>query len=451
MKIWKQLLIFLTVLAGLCSSCSNSQPQSISQTATIFPVASTPTNTPNTPIAREDFSCWPVKPLLEGNNIKGSLLYANFPYAPGNQQANGLFVWEINKFQNTSINFSPYLLKTGEIYQSPDGKLATLISENNLLIISQESTQSFPLPIENLKIETYLPDGHILLVQPHHQINYYQEDKGFKNIYYIFDPATGRTTRNEVFLPKLAPSEDIWFLQYSSDMKYALYGSLSSGTDSAFTLYDLQKGKIIWIGPRHNSSLINIAIPTWQPDSSMLTTIYNDETGTRNYYSISLEGIVSPMHIFNSAELYEATRSNKWKSFDAAESPNWSPNGKYLASEGYAKDSYRELSTLYIWDEQKETLYKPCLPEETKRITVLHNIIWSFDGLYALVEMTFLRSATPVEVVPGLLSPDYISKRYILDLVNRIIYEVPEDQNDNIFLSKEGHNEFLCWVNWEIP
>jgi hypothetical protein len=65
--------------------------------------------------------------------------------------------------------------------------------------------------------------------------------------------------------------------------------------------------------------------------------------------------------------------------------------------------------------------------------------------------MTFLQTATPVEVVPGLFSPDYVFKYYILDHSKRVVYEIPDGTKGIFITYKTGYRVFVGWVNWQIP
>jgi hypothetical protein len=235
-------------------------------------------------------------------------------------------------------------------------------------------------------------------------------------------------------------------------MKYILYQSSSDENNVQFTLYSLEKNEVVWVGPSRDPSLINIAVPGWRPDSSALTAIYHDSTGYFDYYSISLDGTVSRMNSFSGAYLSSATISNKWQWYDLDGFANWSPSGRYLVSNGDPKGGIKGQPTLFIWDDQEQMLYKPCLPNEEQRIFFQEDLRWSFDGSHLLAGIVFLRTTTPVEVSPGNLGTDYFKQYYILDLDNRIVYELPDITDQDVFAQyKAGDNLFLGWVNWEIP
>jgi len=81
------------------------------------------------------------------------------------------------------------------------------------------------------------------------------------------------------------------------------------------------------------------------------------------------------------------------------------------------------------------------LPNEED--TISQNMpIWSFDSAYFMVTLTFLSS-----------KGENVYKKYILDLANKTIFEMPENVNQGEFstLYKGRRNDFLGWVNWEIP
>ena len=166
MKTWNHILLTLTVLAGLCSSCSNNQPQSITPTATIFPVSSTATHAPMTPITREDFTCWPVKLLQEGNDFKGSFVYAHYDSPANKNRTSDYFVWNIGSFRSEKLEID----KRMDIVNSRvsfNGSKITLLTKDELVFMSYDNIEAFSLPEKainkNLTIKGYLsPDGRPL-------------------------------------------------------------------------------------------------------------------------------------------------------------------------------------------------------------------------------------------------------------------------------------------------
>lgn len=453
-----QIFCLLLMLVVLSSSC---QPMKFDRV--IPPLSQTDStlgNLPTVPSPTEiatanpdaGLTCWPIKQLEIGNGIRGGFLYTSFPYQIGGTlYANDIYYWDLNTFKNIPVKIAPHQLKFDEQdFRSSDGKLVAFISENNLVVIAQNDVHSFQLPQENLKIKTFLPNGQILLDLAYNLGDYYQKDKGLEEIYYLVDPITGETKKNTVFLPGFVPPgydlRRTWTVQYSPNMKYILYRSSPEETDVQYTLFDIDRNQILWVGPDRPLNLSNFSVPAWEPDSKNLTTIYTDKTGNRSYFSISLDGKTTPMNNFYGAELYRSTSSPVWWNGDGAESPNWSPNGRYLASTGNITED------LFFWDSKEKKLFKPCLPNESSRTGSSQFIDWSFDGIHAYTTLTFFQSQTPVEVSPGFFAPDYITKGFIFDLDNKVIFEIPGLNDNKVFLQKPGSNiNILGWVNWETP
>jgi len=435
MKIWKQLLIFLTILAGLCSSCSNGQPQSIAPTATVFPVASTAANTPNAPITREDFTCWPVKPLEEGNHIKGSFAYAHYDSSANKHSAVSYFIWDVSSFRSEKLNINKKMNITDRQLSS-DGNKIILLTKDELVFMSYDNVESFSLPEKtinkNLTIKGYpSSDGRLLISEFGNYYNEgdidYKEGIGFTDTYYIFDPQSKSISTNTIFLPDLYMDWEMWpVIYYSPDMSYVLYRSTPTNHREQFTLYDIEKAKIVWTTPPENSNWDIYGLgPHWMPNSEIITAEFIDQnTHLSNYYYISLNGKISSV---NDLEYFSGSGISLY-----APPLDWSLNGRYLVSSNYST---------FIWDNQTKISYKPCLPNETDSI-VQNMPIWSFDGSYFIVALTFLSS-----------KGENIYKKYILDLANKTIYEMPESVNQGEFstLYKDGRNDFLGWVNWEIP
>jgi len=446
------------MLAGLNDSCSAVTPEGTAPTMPSIDV-STATNSLATPphvtsaaISHFDSSCWPLKTLEESNAIQGSFIFANYP-GRSIHESNGIFVWDISSFRSVElIGASGLKLREGS-YISPGGNFIANLSDKNLTLVSRDGIQLYSLPKEGELIRAYLADGRILFVNKQNRRSNYREGVGLTETYYILDPATGETTKHVVFLPNFQiGSHEVFIIQYSPDMKYVLYRSTSGEDDIKFTLYDLEKNRVIWVGPSRDANLVNSAwsVPGWQADSSALTALYlNLNTDQVNYYSISLDGDVSPLTNFNGVSLYNTTQPNPswWSGY--AEPPNWSPDGRYLVSSGVQNgDNLLDGTFMFVWDNHEKTGYKPCLPNERQRIFP-HLIAWSYDGFYFMVTLTFMPSPSSTDIV----LPGYISKSYILDLANKVIYEIPDENNRGEFatLYKGGVNEFLGWVNWEIP
>ena len=466
MKNRYQISLVMITVSVLISSCSSAGPkengieQPIERTPDITRSPATqPTAISEIPF-RIDASCWPVKLLPEGNEITGSMVFAYFPQKevviseedneyllpPGKYQintteTNEIFAWDISSFHGMPINTGFMVEISEEGYVSPDGKYIAMISGKNLILISPDGQQTFPLSHENIVIQAFLPDGRISLVDG---IKSSFQKEEVTDVYYILNPISGEMTKHSVLLPNI--EEDFGRIQYSPDMKFVLYKSVPKGDGMEFTLYDLERNEVVWVGPPRDANLKYPAhgIPVWRPGSSMLTTLYWNENG-HNYYSISLAGKVSPLTSFTDAYLL-TTATNLWGWGFDAQSPNWSPSGRYLVSAGLNINS----TSMYIWDDTEKVVYKPCLPnEEHRHSTVFQWMHWSYDGSYIWVGVRFSPTSTATDV----FSPSEIDITYILDLDHKIIYQLPDESNNPEYyvLNGERYNKILGWVNWEIP
>jgi hypothetical protein len=454
MKTWIRILLIIIMVAGLNgSACSTTTPK---VTATSLPSLMVPTTT-SSPVAQSSFtstaefrfnpSCWLMKPLQEGNDIKGSFIYA-YRATP---EDNRVFAWDVSSLHEITLKVDPRLNIFEESYVSSDGSYIAKKSGKNLTLISRNDVQSFLLPNENVLIDsTHTLGGRILLVDLKSRDDNYREGVGLTDIYYILDPASSEITKHSVFLPNLEQElHHVWVIQYSPDMKYVLYKSMSKQQEAGvqFTLYDLEKNEVVWVGPSREFNLKNMAwtVPAWRPDSSALTNIYFSENES-NYYSISLDGKVSQLTSFDGAWLYTTQSNLSWSGY--REFPNWSPDGRYLVLSGTLKGEkdHGMGSSLYIWDNQEKVVYKPCLLEEDKRFLDPYFPHWSFDSSHFIVTLTFASEMSAPQ-------PGKTPKSYILDLARKTIYELPNDNHMGEFISweKKDFNEFLGWVNWEIP
>ena len=450
MKTWNHILLTLTVLAGLCSSCSNNQPQSITPTATIFPVSSTATHAPMTPISQEDFSCWPVKPLQEGNRFKGSFVYAHYAPAPQGvaPKLEGLFTWDLSSLSSKPLNLSENaknlfntegVASTGIDY----GDTLVLLTKNNIAFVSYKTAEIFPYPknanINSIFLDAYPLSEERLLLRDFSHYDY-KEGVGLNDTYYIFEPDTKAVSKHTIFLPNYYTSYgDGKGVYYSSDMKYVLYRSTPVITkddyQEKYTLFDIENKKAVWAMPPQDSSLRIVTgkenEPHWLNNTALITAALGDEDpiiGTKNYV-ISLEGTITPLSDLSSDP-----------GFFMAGIYDWSPDNRYLLTAYPA----------YIWDNEDHVWYKPCLPDENKlESPFAYKSIWpSFDSSYFLATMTFVE-----DQIPGTSSYTHITKKYVLDVSNKIIYALPENVSQSQFpnLYKDGTNNFLGWLNWEIP
>jgi hypothetical protein len=449
----RNLVIFTTlvILNGSCNALMSKEvtPSVIPPTIavpTIVPPSATSTFEPHF-----DAFCWPVKLLQEGNDIKGGFIYANF--VSHTNEPNHMFLWDVSSFRanilKNAFQLSPVNSPT---YISPDGKFIAALSNQNLVLFSSDGERSFPLPNEYIEIDSFLPDGRILLVDRQHIDENYQEGPGFTDVYYLLDTTTGKVTKNSVFLSGLAlNSHNELVIRYSPNMKYILYRSASEETDIKFTLYDLEKNEVVWVGPSLDTRLhINgYTVPVWKPDSSALITLYSSDNES-NYYAISLDGKVSPITSFGNFWLDPTFSPNSSWSYNRA-FPNQSPNGRYLVSSG---GYYGSRSSMYIWDNKEEKDYKPCLPNEERKASTSLFTYWLYgaDDSYFVISLGFAKP-TPITPNPDGTLTDQFFQSYILDLDHRIIYELPEKNNMGEFptIYQGGYNKLLGWVNWEIP
>lgn len=454
---------FITVFSGLMTSCISSS--SDENTTELIDITHTPVSfvtqmatSENIALSPFDFTCWPIKPFNEADTIKGSFIYAHFD-SSDRSEVSSVFAWDISSLRSMEITLETSQLKSlianGSI--SPDGKTVSVISGATLLLIDEDSVQSFPLQYNDISIEKYLSDGRIFLVSEDLKADRkdsFINNEGITDTYYIFDPVTGETTKHTVYLPnfEMGRRESI-SIKYSPDLRYVLYRSKHDVDESGyfvdqFTLLDLEQKEILWVGPSLGTDLVNIGVPGWRPNTNDLTALYFiSNTDNTNYYSISLDGKVSLLTNFD--EIFSSLSSVSMAVW--APSPNWSPNGRYLISKGQTKDDYIALghgTYLYIWDSQDNVGYKPCLPDERKNILPTP-LIWSFDESYVVVSLVFAPSPTPTNVP----SPGYVEERYFLDLINKVIYEFPDKDSRGEFFTRygSGENVFLGWVDWAIP
>ena len=191
--------------------------------------------------------------MENGNNIKGSFVYVHYA-SPTRTEVIGLFTWDVSSFHTTAIEAGQTSKENEQSYAvSPDGKIIADLFNKQLALISRDRIQSSGLPTDNLAIETFLADGRIRLASAdlhwERKANY-KEDTGLTDTYYIFDPTTGQTTKNTVFLPNFETGKrESFTVQYSPDMKYILYRSKHDVDKSGyyvdkFTLFDLEKNEM---------------------------------------------------------------------------------------------------------------------------------------------------------------------------------------------------------------
>lgn len=443
MKAKKIILItlLLTILINN-ASCSIVETETPVLPQMIPSVSSTtPEPTINTSVAKTDFSCWDVKPLYQGNDIKGSFVYAHYESVPqeGLPKSNNLFAWNISSFSSKRLNLTADIQNLlgleGFISNSQvNTNKVILLTENNLILVSNQAANLFSLPqkadIFTASISNYFQNGSILITKATGSDNY-QEGIGYTDTYYLFDPITNTISVHKVFLPKLYTDYQTGIdIYYSPDMNYVLYRS----GEYQFSLLDIKNNKLLWIIPPKNSNL-NLGTygdPHWLPNQNVVTVEFEDrQTGFYKHYLMFLDGKYSP--------LINTLNEEFGPSIGVAQNglaADWSPNERYLVS---------TYNTLIIWDKYEKSWYKPCIPDEQKSINS-YMPLWSSDGNYFIATITLVGS---VQANPY----DYIVKKYLLDIDNKVIYVLPENVNQSEFpdLYQDGGNDFLGWVNWEIP
>jgi WD40 repeat protein len=238
---------------------------------------------------------------------------------------------------------------------SPDFKKIAAWINTKFFVITPDDVQTYSTP--DFYLDAYLEDGRIRLYRRGDNDKGYEEGKGLTLEYYILDPATGKVQKNTAFLPNYHESDNRE-LQYSPDMKYVLYRSLSYEIEAEYTLFDLEKNKVVWVGPPRDNNLVYLVgshlewrpkenwaylAPDWVPNTDMLRALFLDKsTGQTQYYSISIDGNISSIADFDMTDIVNGT----WLQAGGAwivNHPAWSPNGRYLLTMGKAKDCLQTL------------------------------------------------------------------------------------------------------------
>lgn len=453
-KTWKPILRVLLLFTIVILNYGCNQPAKVeiltsTPTATFQAETHVIATATKLPVAKTDFSCWPITSLRKGNDFRGSFVYAHYDLAPQGSMPNviDIFTWNLSSFSTQKLNLdinAKKLLETGFFTSNELVKIDELavITENHFILLSPQQSKIFPLP-QNANINNALfrfrslQDGRLLIDDIG---NYeYKEGVGLTNLYYIFNPLTNTIAAYKIFLPNMYIGYRTGIgIYYSPDMKYVLYRSGPKKIDSnsreeQFTLFDIENNKVVWVTPPQNSNLKLVGgDPFWQTGTNMITAEYEDRnTGASKYYLVSLDGKISPLN-----DLENDPGSSAGMVFNSIVN-GWSPDGRYLLSFGGAPR---------IWDNQTHTWYQPCLPDEDKlESPFAYKPLWFSDSSYLLVRMSL---AMPTELSPF----NHISKSYIIDVHNKAIYSLPENINsDFLDLNKGGENIFLSWMNWEIP
>lgn len=434
-KLVKILFICILLLGGLNSACSDrgianstmpTQLPAMSPTAQLQNLETTP-----------DFSCWPIRQSLK--NLSGSWVYRN---------KNNIFAWDIHSFKVKPIeNFPKGLIQSmGNAIVSNDGKtMASLTANQKMIVITQSGSEVFELPPQKYDFNhiRYLQNGKIYIPVSRDTVSNYGTPSEFTDVFYIFDPATGESLAQSIHLSDfLAIKRGVFPIEYSPDMHYVVYLTDYNQGNPQYALYDLQTSKIVWSAPKTPSDLIAAParMPTWNPISNRLTYFFISDiaAGYGNYYEIALDGQIKQLTPFRQAIMLDMVGG--WLAH-----PLWSPNGRYLAFR--ASQGISGPSKLYIWDNQKQAVFMPCLPDEEK-IDQGYSIKWSFDSSYLLANLGYPNKNGQEG------SPLYThTKTVILDPLNQEIFDVPDDTHRGDFTVLYGGdaNEFLGWVNWELP
>lgn len=421
-----RILFFIFMMSNSsCYNVSNVPVVTNKQSASV-----TPTN----PITTSP-SCWPITQNME--SVKGSFIYKD----RDNKHA---FAWDISSFHTRLLRtFPDELLNSSNFSVSPDGNIvAGLSDDNKIFFISNDQIKFFQLPDGHYSYIKYLSNEEIYIPISDESLINYQEDKGLTDRYVIFDPAKDELTAYSVFLPNLLiASHNLVALQYSPDMRYAVYLTGYDQFEPQFTLFDLIRNKIVWTGPKTPVGMAADAdrMPVWKPDSSTLTySFITDQENFGNYFSISIDGDLTKLTQFEKTEMMGLNMG-------VLANPSWSPDGRYLMFK-VAQGSDGPIR-LFIWDDQKKTAFMPCLPDEAQ-IDVGYIGDWSFDGSYFFITLGYPNKNPP----DG--GPLYV--RYntvILDMGNKTIFELPDQDHRGEYTSLYGgsQNEFIGWVNWAIP
>ena len=424
-------MLFLVVLIAVsCNNTANIQTAISVKNAdtTMTPVPS------SSPQATSSSSfCWPV--IQSTTAIKGSFIYRD-------RKNNLVFAWSLGSFHTQPIvNLPEDVISSFNYGISPDGgTIAILSSGNRIYFISQNQTKSFQLPNNSYGDMQYLSTGKILV--PISGTNNYQVGQGLMDKYVIFDPVTAEIKPFSVFLPNfLLGPDNLFSIQYSSDMHYVVYLTNYNNYIPQFTLFDVLQNRIMWKGPETPRNMIAdpARMPIWKPDTNELT--YSFITGSENYgnyYSISLDGKLTQLTQFQQTQMMGL-------SMGRLANPAWSPNGRYLVFK--AAQGTTGPIRLYIWDDQKKVAYMPCLPDEDQ-VDVGYLGYWSFDGSHFLITLGYPNISNPEQ---GPLFTRY--NTIILDVADKIIFELPDIDHRGEYTSLygNGQNEFLGWVNWSLP
>lgn len=387
----------------------------------------------------DDGSCWPIMPLGLKNNIPGQLLF----FSPSSKEKTNIVVWDISS-QTHKILQIPVKKSYGSWSVSTEGKVLSLFSEQNLLQISGNNIESIQIPkmvennVQSFVVNNTYPEGksEIVFLVPYSTNE--PEVSGItgqlKEIpFFLFDPIQKTLTRKTVALPDINLQENrLPPIYFSPDMKYVLYENRSGANGQIFySIYDLAKSKVKLRFPSESDHFTTTnGLPHWLPGENKVSAeLYNQDTGERDYYVISLDGKITKTISAKEIDGYSSAYIRNPRM-------DWSPDMNYLA----VADIHNNLG---IWDDQAKQLYQTCFPGENLPTDPIQPD-WSFDGNYIQLS---IRTVSQEEVMNSSGKTVSIEKStvmyYLVDIAGKVIYEMPEELSDD---SKTG--SFISWVNW---
>lgn len=368
-------------------------------------------------------------------NLKGSFLYLD--------RLNRRFlIWDLSNFHVQEIEGIPVeMTESLSHIISPDGLTFAILAGNILIYVSQNQVKLFQFPVdENLYYGLeYLNDGKIMLTYPR---DVSKSDSGFTDKFYIFDPVSGEMNVHSAFLPDFQPSPDnLYVLEYSSDMRYALYLSGYEDHIPQFTLFDLTESKIINTGLKPPPEMLvnTTSQPVWIPNSDLLTYDFVDTEGMGNYYTVYLDGKMEKITQFEQEEILGMNVT--W-----FRQPSWSPDGKYMAFT--VRQGSSGSDSLNIWDREEQSSLKPCVSREEQDIYRISD--WALEGSYYIVGLCHPNINFDERESEA---PYTGCNSYVLDMVQKAIVNLPDEENRGELSTISGSSNFELygWLNWELP
>jgi hypothetical protein len=454
-KYYSRQFVILVILLLSGTGCTPSSGTAAVETRSALKATPAMTETPspqNTPTEapyHADLSCWQAKPLQAGNDIKGSLtLYVMNP-----NDGSLDYDWDISSFHAIPIEEHPALdwldLPPGRNFV-PTYTREKYVVKNVALKFPDKQPITLNIP-QGSYLLTYLLNGQILVAPNPNLTTYndkseiYQKGIGYTATYYLFGPKTEKVTKHTVFLPRftyLHRGGASWAnIAYSPDGRYVLYRSElpDEYEKDGFSLLDLQTNQIKWTVPESNREMgmgdFRLLMPIWKSDASSLTYIWEDiRHGAQYFYNISLDGAIMRFPRFDfSSRGYILS------------SPQWSPDLRYMAFK-VEKPNHPNEPEFYVWDDITKTLLSPCLPVDG--LTSGYYFDWSPDGKYITLSLIYPDTSTPSG------NPTFRTRNMILDIPNKVIYELPDSKTmyDYLKLSGDVFPYFArYWLNWEVP